>query len=128
MPVEVARGVPFKQVSVLQKTSATTEDSMTDSSRDSLVKTIDPQNEKPTTTDSRRDELDELDAADDAPGAGDVSPHVGRRAQPGDILGLETGGETTSIGDTSEDENKRRHDLEKDVAEDIKKRRDEDRR
>ena len=38
----------------------------------------------------------------------DVSPHFGGRAQPGDVLGLETGGETTGIGDTAEDEDKRR--------------------
>jgi hypothetical protein len=38
----------------------------------------------------------------------DVSPHFGGRAQPGDVLGLETGGETTGIGDTAEDENRRR--------------------
>lgn len=40
--------------------------------------------------------------------AHDVSPHAGGRAQPGDVLGIETGGEETHIGDTSEDENKRR--------------------
>ena len=40
--------------------------------------------------------------------AGDVSPHFGGRAQPGDVLGLETGGETTGLGDTAEDENKNR--------------------
>jgi uncharacterized protein YjbJ (UPF0337 family) len=34
----------------------------------------------------------------------------GVRAQPGDILGLDTDGETTSLGDTSEDEDKRRVD------------------
>ena len=45
--------------------------------------------------------------------AGDVSPHLDGRAQPGDVLGLETGGERTYVGDTSEDENKRRHDAEK---------------
>lgn len=44
---------------------------------------------------------------------GDVSPHVDGRAQPGDILGIETGGETTSIGDTAEDEDKRRRDAER---------------
>jgi PRC-barrel domain protein len=44
---------------------------------------------------------------------GDVSPHFDGRAQPGDVLGLETGGERTSIGETSEDENKRRRDAEK---------------
>ncbi len=70
---------------------------------------------------------DELDATEEVSGAGDVSPHFGGRAQPGDVLGFETGGETTSLGDTSEDENKRRHELEKDVAEDIKKRRDDER-
>jgi hypothetical protein len=45
--------------------------------------------------------------------ADDVSPHLGGRAQPGDVLGVETGGERTYIGDTSEDENKRRRDAEK---------------
>ena len=38
----------------------------------------------------------------------DVSPHHGGRAQPGDVLGLETGGEITSIGDSAEDEDERR--------------------
>jgi hypothetical protein len=36
------------------------------------------------------------------------SPHYEGRAQPGDVLGLETGGERTYIGDTAEDENERR--------------------
>jgi hypothetical protein len=40
----------------------------------------------------------------------DVSPHFDGRAQPGDVIGLETGGERTHIGETSEDENKRRVD------------------
>jgi hypothetical protein len=40
--------------------------------------------------------------------AGDPSPHYGGRAQPGDVMGIETGGERTYIGDTAEDENKRR--------------------
>ena len=44
---------------------------------------------------------------------GDVSPHYGGRAQPGDVLGLETGGERTGIGDTAADEDKRREDAEK---------------
>ena len=43
---------------------------------------------------------------------GDTSPHPGGRAQPGDVLGVETGGERTYVGDTSEDENKRRRDAE----------------
>jgi len=47
--------------------------------------------------------------------AADTSPHFDGRAQPGDVLGLETGGERTSIGETKEDENKRRQDAE-DVA------------
>lgn len=47
---------------------------------------------------------------------GDTSPHLGRRAQPGDVLGLETGGERTYIGDTDEEENERRRDAEKEAA------------
>jgi hypothetical protein len=45
--------------------------------------------------------------------ANDVSPHQDGRAQPGDVLGVETGGERTHIGETTEDENKRRQDAEK---------------
>jgi hypothetical protein len=45
--------------------------------------------------------------------AGDVSPHFGGRAQPGDVLGVETGGEQTHVGDTTDDENRRRRDAEK---------------
>ena len=52
--------------------------------------------------------------ADQRPG--DVSPHLGGRAQPGDVLGLETGGEQTHVGDTNEDENERRRDAEKTAA------------
>ena len=44
----------------------------------------------------------------DERGRGDVSPHDDRRAQPGDVIGIETGGERTYVGDTSEDENRRR--------------------
>jgi hypothetical protein len=40
--------------------------------------------------------------------AGDASPHMAGRAQPGDVLGVETGGERTYVGDTSDDENTRR--------------------
>jgi hypothetical protein len=40
------------------------------------------------------------------------------RAQPGDVLGIERGGETTSIGDTEEDEDERRRDSEKDAPKD----------
>ena len=78
--------------------------------------TFDPQRVKPVTDIRRTDEPVELDTTDVETTAGDVSPHVGGRAQPGDILGIETGGETTGIGETSEDENKRRRDTEKAVA------------
>jgi cation transport regulator ChaC len=54
-------------------------------------------------TDPKRDDENVTDA-------GDVSPHYGGRAQPGDVLGIETGGETTGIGDTAEDEDERRRD------------------
>lgn len=50
--------------------------------------------------------------SDDDSAAGDVSPHLGGRAQPGDVLGLETGGEETHVGDTTEDENRRRREME----------------
>ena len=42
--------------------------------------------------------------------AHDESPHFAGRAQPGDVLGIETGGEETHIGETSDDENERRKD------------------
>jgi hypothetical protein len=43
----------------------------------------------------------------------DTSPHFDGRAQPGDVLGIETGGEETHIGDSREDENERREKAEK---------------
>jgi hypothetical protein len=43
------------------------------------------------------------------------APSVGERAQPGDILGIERAGETTSLGDTATDEDKRRESAEKDM-------------
>ena len=39
---------------------------------------------------------------------GDPSPHFDGRAQPGDVIGVETEGEQTHLGDTGEDENERR--------------------
>jgi hypothetical protein len=61
-----------------------------------------------------RDRASDAGRAESVSGAaGDVSPHDGGRAQPGDVLGIETGGERTSVGDTSEDENKRRENAEK---------------
>jgi hypothetical protein len=62
---------------------------------------------------------------------GDVSPHLGGRAQPGDVLGIETAGETTAMGDTDEKENKRRRDAERaaaDIARDEAKQRDDRKR
>lgn len=47
----------------------------------------------------------------------DASPHPEGRAQPGDVLGIETGGERTHVGETAEDENQRRRDAEKTLAE-----------
>jgi uncharacterized protein YjbJ (UPF0337 family) len=47
---------------------------------------------------------------------GDSSPHFGGRAQPGDVIGVETGGEQTHVGETTEDENKRRRDAEGEFA------------
>ena len=35
------------------------------------------------------------------------------RAQPGDVIGIETDGETTELGDTRKDEDDRREDAEK---------------
>jgi hypothetical protein len=55
---------------------------------------------------------------------GDVSPHLGGRAQPGDVLGLETGGETTGLGDTDEAENERRRDAERAAGHDIRDRKE----
>ena len=43
------------------------------------------------------------------------APAVGERAQPGDVIGIESGGETTSIGDTAEDEDRRRERAERDL-------------
>jgi hypothetical protein len=47
----------------------------------------------------------------------DYSPHLDGRAQPGDVLGIETGGERTYVGDTAEDENKRRRTAERSAVE-----------
>ena len=52
----------------------------------------------------------------------DYSPHPDGRAQPGDVLGIETAGETTGIGDTAEDENKRRRTAEHTAGEDKRRR------
>jgi hypothetical protein len=51
----------------------------------------------------------------------DPSPHFDGRAQPGDVIGFEEGGERTHIGETREDENKRRTDAEQAYREETKK-------
>ena len=48
----------------------------------------------------------------------DPSPHFGGRAQPGDVLGIEEGGERTHVGETAEDENRRREEAERSAAPD----------
>lgn len=48
----------------------------------------------------------------------DTSPHLDGRAQPGDVLGIETVGERTTVGDTADDENTRRRGAERAVADD----------
>jgi hypothetical protein len=53
-------------------------------------------------------------AADSGSGSSWPDPDK-ERAQPGDILGIERGGETTSLGETEEDEDERRRDSEKDA-------------
>lgn len=61
--------------------------------------------------DRRRDEIPRdvrLADEDRVRGGDDVSPHHDGRAQPGDVLGIETGGERTGIGDTAADEDKTR--------------------
>jgi hypothetical protein len=53
---------------------------------------------------------------DDLRDRGDLrAPAVGERAQPGDVLGIESAGETTSLGDTASEEDKRRERAEKDI-------------
>jgi hypothetical protein len=51
-------------------------------------------------------------ARDRSADGGEVSPHDGGRAQPGDVLGIETGGERSYLGDDDDAENKRRRDAE----------------
>jgi hypothetical protein len=54
--------------------------------------------------------------ADETKPTGNLPDADTERAQPGDILGIERAGETTNLGDTSEDEDKRRRDLAEDAA------------
>lgn len=80
---------------------------MTNDNRDDRLRHLDAQDVKIPTDPALRVD-DDLDDDEDVADGADVSPHLGGRAQPGDVLGLETDGETTELGDTSEDENKRR--------------------
>jgi hypothetical protein len=57
-----------------------------------------------------------MDLEDDRTKPGDPSPHQGGRAQPGDVIGIETAGERSYIGDTAESENDRREAAERDAA------------
>jgi uncharacterized protein YjbJ (UPF0337 family) len=68
--------------------------------------------------DAEREVRDFFDQCDEGPMArtAEPSPHFGGRAQPGDVIGLETGGEQTHVGETTEDENERRRDAEDEFA------------
>jgi uncharacterized protein YjbJ (UPF0337 family) len=59
---------------------------------------------------SRQRLVDAASARDAVTTGSETLADNGVRAQPGDVLGLDTDGETTSLGDTSEDEDKRRID------------------
>lgn len=65
---------------------------------------------RPTDLDTRGSLMGE--ARDVRPIAGG---DLGTRAQPGDVLGIDTGGETTSLGDTARDEDERRENAERDL-------------
>jgi PRC-barrel domain len=72
----------------------------------------------PPALDTRNRDLVTAREGRDARAADDQSPHLDGRAQPGDVLGIETAGEVTGLGDTSEDEDKRRRDAERAAADD----------
>ena len=55
---------------------------------------------------------------------GDESPHFEGRAQPGDVIGIETGGERSFVGDSAEDENRRREEAERAVVDGTPRRSD----
>jgi PRC-barrel domain protein len=59
------------------------------------------------TTTAAREQVSERDTTA-AAREKEQSPYFDGRAQPGDVIGLETGGEQTHIGETAEDENERR--------------------
>ncbi len=54
-----------------------------------------------------------------------LSPDLDRvpdhdRAQPGDVIGIERDGETTHLGETREDEDERREEIEEDIRDERK--------
>jgi hypothetical protein len=65
----------------------------------------------PATSSSRDREREMVTAR-----GGDTSGDNAKRAQPGDLIGVETGGEQTHIGDTAKDEDDRRRDAEQAAA------------
>ena len=60
-----------------------------------------------------RYDREQVAARDRSRDGGDVSPHDAGRAQPGDILGIRTGGEQSHVGEDADDENTRRRDAER---------------
>lgn len=81
------------------------------------------------TREQAEDELDEFMAEQqDASsarfvgGAGAEATNNGVRAQPGDVIGIETDGETTELGDTAEDEDERRVDAHRTARENVEER------
>jgi hypothetical protein len=69
-----------------------------------------------STYDPAPGKADDRRAEKAARAATDESPHFAGRAQPGDVLGIETGGEQTHVGETAEDEDKRRETAQKSAA------------
>jgi len=57
----------------------------------------------------KRESVTAGDRHDDrTPESKEMSPHYAGRAQPGDVIGIETEGEVTALGDAAEDEDRRR--------------------
>lgn len=61
-------------------------------------------------------------------GEGPRADDLNERAQPGDVLGIETAGETTSLGDTARDEDERREAAEETNRDLLRKQREERKR
>jgi hypothetical protein len=91
----------------------TSSDTVRDAYNPDLVTAREGRDRRRDTTEPVERSRDELRGRDPE----DVSPHFDGRAQPSDVLGLETGGETTGIGDTGKDEDQRRRQAERAVRE-----------